>query len=65
MRRDRISFRNAIAMLPRAAVIVAALAAPIAVVQNVQAGSESILEGTYEKSSGAGLVIMVSLQRNR
>ncbi|WP_367715318.1 hypothetical protein AB2N04_15330 [Nitratireductor sp. GISD-1A_MAKvit] len=38
---------------------------PLLAVQNVRASNENIIEGEYEGSSGAGLVLMVSLRRSR
>ncbi len=41
------------------------IGSPLLAVQNVRAGDENIIEGRYDRSSGAGLVLMVSLQRSR
>lgn len=38
---------------------------PLMAMEGVRAGDQNIIEGTYQKSSGAGLVLMVSLQRAR
>ncbi|WP_295813567.1 hypothetical protein [uncultured Nitratireductor sp.] len=38
---------------------------PLLAVQNVRASNENIIEGHYERSNGAGLVLMVSLKRSR
>lgn len=50
-------------MLPRFALLVAALLAPLVAMQSVQAGSETFIEDSRKPSSGAGLVLVVSLQR--
>lgn len=49
--------------LTRAAILAAALFAPLAAMQSVQAGSKAFIEDSRALSSGAGLVILVSLQR--
>ena len=49
--------------LLRIAMLTLALFAPMFAMQQVQAGTSTIIEDTYKRSSGAGLVILVSLQR--
>lgn len=50
-------------MLPRFAFLLAALFAPLVAMQAVQAGSDTFIEDSRKLSSGAGLVLVVSLQR--
>ncbi len=52
-------------LLPKALIVASLFIAPLMAMETVRAGDEHILEGTYKKSSGAGLVLMVSLQRAR
>lgn len=53
------------ALLPKAMLAAAIFWAPLMAVKSVQAGSASIIESSYKASSGAGFVLMVSLQRAR
>ncbi len=46
-------------------VAVAFMTAPLAMIDVVQASDENIIEGSYKAASGAGFVLMVSLQRAR
>ncbi len=48
----------------RAALVAAAVAAPLMMVQGVRAGTSQFIGETPSMSNGAGLVIMVSLQRS-
>ncbi|TKT81263.1 hypothetical protein [Aquamicrobium sp. LC103] len=63
MTRQSFSLRAFVRALPRIALLVAVLGAPLLAVQKVEAGATSIIEGVHKRSSGAGLVIVVSLQR--
>ena len=56
----RASFLSGLAAL---AVLVAALFAPIATIYSLQAGVESVIEDSRKMSSGAGLVLVIGLQR--
>jgi hypothetical protein len=47
----------------RIGLLTLALFVPMIAMQQVQAGASTIIENTYNRSSGAGLVIVVSLQR--
>ncbi|SEB92736.1 hypothetical protein SAMN05216452_3708 [Nitratireductor aquibiodomus] len=51
--------------MARGLMFAALIGSPLLAVQNVRAGNENIIEGDYERSSGAGLVLMVSLKRSR
>lgn len=51
--------------MARGLTLAALVCSPLLAVQNVRAGHENIIEGQYERSSGAGLVLMVSLRRAR
>jgi hypothetical protein len=48
----------------RAALVVGAIAAPLMAVQGVRAGSSQFIGEAPTMSSGAGLVLAVSLQRS-
>lgn len=61
----RIVLMRALDFLPRALVLAAVLGTPLFAMQSVRASNDNVLEGIYEKSNGAGLVLMVSLQRSR
>ncbi|WP_173931167.1 hypothetical protein [Chelativorans sp. Marseille-P2723] len=52
-------------LMSRAMVAVAFMTAPLAMIDVVQASDENIIEGSYKAASGAGFVLMVSLQRAR
>ncbi|UUP18955.1 hypothetical protein [Nitratireductor thuwali] len=54
---------NGMRMLPGLIALACMVSIPLAAVGTVRAGNENIIEGTYQKSSGAGFVLMVSLQR--
>lgn len=58
-------FATSMALLPKAMLAAAIFWAPLMAVKSVQAGSASIIESSYKASSGAGFVLMVSLQRAR
>lgn len=49
--------------LPRFALLAAALLAPLVAMQSVQAGADTFIEDSRKLSSGAGLVLVISLQR--
>lgn len=51
--------------LAKALAVAAVVSSPLMAVQNVRAGNENVIEGRYDKSSGAGFVLMVSLKRAR
>lgn len=51
-------------VLPRVLLLAAVLAGPIATIQSVQAGSTVTIEDSRSMSSGAGLVLLMSLQRS-
>jgi len=51
--------------LPRAALLVALIAAPVFAVPAVSAGNGLTIEQPAQKKMGAGLVLLVSLQRAR
>lgn len=60
----RIATRPGLAAtLPRFALLIAALFAPLVAMQTVQAGSDAFIEDSRKLPSGAGLVLVVSLQR--
>ena len=51
------------AALPRFALLLAVLFAPLIAMQSVQAGAETFIEDARTLSSGAGIVLVVGLQR--
>lgn len=53
------------AVAVKAALLAAVVCAPLMTINKVQAGTGSIIESTLQTSSGAGFVLMVSLQRAR
>ncbi|WP_157188140.1 hypothetical protein [Nitratireductor pacificus] len=56
---------QALMQLAKGLAVAAVVSSPLLAVQNVRAGHESIIEGDYSRSSGAGFVLMVSLKRAR
>ena len=60
----RHSNRGLFGTFLRAALIATAVAAPLIAVQGVRAGTSQFIGETPSMSSGAGLVLMVSLQRS-
>lgn len=50
-------------LLPRAALLAALVAAPALMVPKVNAGDRVTIEAPSQKKIGAGLVLLVSLQR--
>lgn len=49
--------------LPRAALLVLALCAPVFAMTGVADGTGAIIEHSQKKSNGVGFVLLVSLQR--
>lgn len=63
-RRARARSRLGIAAaLPRFALLMAALFAPLVAMQSVAAGADTVIEDSRKLSSGAGIVLVVGLQR--
>ncbi|WP_157384590.1 hypothetical protein [Nitratireductor soli] len=56
---------HALIQMAKGLAVAVVISSPLLAVQNVRAGHENIIEGHYEKSSGAGFVLMVSLKRAR
>lgn len=50
-------------LLPRAVVVILAISAPILMVPSLRAADQTIIEAPTMKKTGAGFVLMVSLQR--
>lgn len=50
-------------LLPRALVVVLAISAPVLMVPSLRAADQTIIEAPAVKKTGAGFVLMVSLQR--
>ena len=51
-------------LLPRALVVMIVVCAPILAVPGLRAADQSIIEAPSMKKTGAGFVLMVSLQRD-
>jgi hypothetical protein len=64
MNRRPAKISAALRMVTRAALLAAVIVGPLAAVHNVEAGSSSIIESSLKHGSGAGLVLMVGLQRS-
>jgi len=56
---------NVMRLLPRVAILAMAMWLPLMAMDRVRAGSDNIIVDNQRMSSGAGLVLMVSLQRAR
>ncbi|MCT8991603.1 hypothetical protein NYR54_15095 [Chelativorans sp. SCAU2101] len=56
---------NVMRLLPRVAILAMAMWLPLMAMDGVRAGSDNIIVDNQRMSSGAGLVLMVSLQRAR
>jgi hypothetical protein len=54
---------DAVRLLPRAALILVVLAAPVLAVPMVRADAGSTIDAPAMKKSGVGLVLLVSLRR--
>ncbi len=54
---------NCLRLLPRALVVVLAISAPILMVPSLRAADQTTIEAPALKKTGAGFVLMVSLQR--
>lgn len=64
MNRTTANIAKTIRLLPRAALILLALAAPVLAVPLMRADNGATIEApTMRKGSGAGFVLLVSLQR--
>ena len=50
-------------LLPRAMAVILTVSAPILAVPSLQAGDSTVIEAPALKKTGAGFVLMVSLQR--
>ena len=63
MTRHPSILRGVAAALPRFALLLGVLFAPFVAMQTVQAGSDVLIEDSRKLSSGAGIVLLVGLQR--
>lgn len=54
---------NILRLLPRAVLLATLVAAPVLMVPKVNAGDRVTIEAPSQKKMGAGLVLLVSLQR--
>lgn len=64
MTRPRTFMTETLRALPRVLLLAVALAGPVAAMQSVQAGSSVTIEDSRAMSNGAGLVLLLSLQRS-
>ena len=55
---------NILRLLPRAVLIMLALAAPVLAVPSLQGDHGSTIEAPAQKKTGVGFVLLVSLQRS-
>ncbi|WP_192183472.1 hypothetical protein [Mesorhizobium amorphae] len=63
MNRIAISALNILRLLPRTALILTLLAAPVLAVPMMRADASSTIEAPALKKNGVGFVLLVSLQR--
>lgn len=49
----------------RATLLLSLVVVPAMAMEGMRAGDENVIEGSYKASSGAGLVLMISLRRAR
>jgi hypothetical protein len=63
MRTHRFGILQAFRSAARIAIALVALASPMAVVQAIEASPSGIIGEEITRTSGAGLVLLVSLQR--
>ena len=54
---------NCLRLLPRTLMVILAISAPILMVPSLRAADQTIIEAPTMKKTGAGFVLMVSLQR--
>lgn len=55
--------RQTLRLLPRAALLATLVVTPMLAVTHLQAGQQNVIEAPAPKKMGAGLVLLVSLQR--
>lgn len=55
--------RQTLRLLPRAALLATLVVTPMLAVTHLQAGQQNVIEAPTPKKMGAGLVLLVSLQR--
>ncbi len=63
MSRFNTNVRTILRLLPRTAIMLMLLAAPVLAVPSMQPARQSTIEAPALKKTGAGLVLLVSLQR--
>jgi hypothetical protein len=63
MSRINTNLKTVLRLLPRTAIMLMLLAAPVLAVPGIHAGSGATIEAPAMKKTGAGLVLLVSLQR--
>ncbi len=64
MNRFRSTLKTTMRLLPRAAIMLLLLAAPVLAVPTMQSARHGTIEAPAMKKTGAGLVLLVSLQRD-
>ncbi|MEW9806774.1 hypothetical protein ABUE31_12350 [Mesorhizobium sp. ZMM04-5] len=63
MNRARTETATYLRLLPRALIVMLALCAPLMAVPGLRAADQTTIEAPSLKKTGAGFVLMVSLQR--
>ncbi len=64
MNRSATQIANLLRLLPRALIILLALAAPVLAVPQLRADNGSTIEAPAARKGGVGFVLLVSLQRS-
>jgi hypothetical protein len=64
MNRISANLKTILRLLPRTAVMLMLLAAPVLAVPSIHSGNGATIEAPAMKKTGAGLVLLVSLQRD-
>ncbi len=64
MPRSSKTLSNPLRLLPRALLLAAAIAVPVLSIPAVHGSESTIIEAPAVKNSGAGFILMVSLQRS-
>jgi hypothetical protein len=63
MNRFRSTIKTTLRLLPRTAIMLLLLAAPVLAVPTMQSARHATIEAPAMKKTGAGLVLLISLQR--
>ena len=63
MNRTAINALQTLRLLPRAALVLIVLSAPVLPIPIMRAGADTTIDGPATKKHGVGFVLLVSLQR--